>query len=249
MNGTGIKPPEARSFLPTETKAPQSSVAAPVPTLRRDGARITFVGEIDSKGPVSLAAVKHFVLRQPEETPKTIVINSSGGNVDEAFRVYEFLRALPMPLATVAEKSCRSAALIIFLAANFRRANPGAEFLLHGTHMGTDNLPQRLNARALQRYADNMKAGDDRILDLLEARTGFDRSEFEVEMNDERAMSEVFAVDSGIVHEWPGLNRCDSTWLETVRQIQAAKMILPPRLTSPNYMAACREAAHFPVVD
>ena len=256
MNDTATKSPDARSFLPTtetnvpvETKAPQPSVAAPIPTNRREGIQIKLVGEIDPNGPISLTTVKYFVLRHPEDTPKIIHLDSSGGSVDEAFRVYEFLRALPTPLATVADKSCRSAALIIFMSANFRVANPGAEFLLHGTHMGTDSLPPRLNARMLQRYADDMKAGDDRILDLLEARTGFDRSGFECEMKDERAMSEGFAISSGIVHELTGSNRCDPTWPEAVRQMQAAKMILPPSLTAPHYLAACREAAHFPVID
>ena len=250
MIDTDTKPTDALSFAPTEAKAPQPSIAAPVPTRRREGTRIHLVGEIGPKSPVSLASVRELVLRQPEETPKTIVLNSSGGNLDEGFRIFEFLHALPIPMSTVAEKYCRSSALIIFLAGNFRIANPGTEFLLHPTNMSADDLPQCLNARTLQRHADNMKAGDDRILNLLEARTGFDRSAFEVEMSNELPMSESFAIDSGIVHEWPGLNRCYPNWSDAVRQMQAAEMILPPRLTSPNYLAACREAdAHFSVVE
>ena len=251
MNNTDTKSPEARSFLPAEIQvpvAPQPSIAAPVPTKRREGARINLTGEIDPKGPLSLLAIKQMVLRHPEEMPKTIYINSSGGNILEAFKAYEWLHSLPIPMATVADKHCLSAGLILFLAGDFRIANPGTELLLHGTHMGTDDFPPRLNAQKLQRYSDDLKSDDCRILDLLEARTGFDRSAFEVEMSDERAMSECFAIDSGIVHELPGLNRVDPTWVEAARQMQAAGMTLPPRLASPNYFAACREAAHFPVI-
>ena len=228
----------ARSFLPTEPRA--TSVVEPTATKRKEGVLVCLSGEIGEKGPISLAAVKRRLLLQPD-MPITILINSRGGNTNEAFKIYDYLRALPTPLATVADKNCCSAALIIFMAADFRLALPGAEFLLH-------ELPRRLNARTLQRYADNMKSADHQVLDLVEARTGFNRCKFEEEMNDECVMSESFAIQSGLIHEWPGLNRCDPTWPDHVREIQSAKMVLPQWLTSANYLAACRAAAHFPMV-
>ena len=86
---------------------------------------------------------------------------------------------------------------------------------------------------------------------LLEARcAGFDRSDFAAEMSDEQPMSEAFAMRSGLVHEiWPGFNHVDPTWPDAVRQMQSGGMILPPRLVSANFFAACREAAHFPVIN
>ena len=236
----------ARLFLPPEPQA-RSVVVEPAVTKRSEGLRICLTGEIGTEAPISLAAVKKKLLLQ-RDAPKTIVINSSGGNVTEAYRIYNFLRAMPVPLATVADKMCRSAALIVFLAADFRIAMPRAEFLLHQAHMSADDLPRRLNSRALRRYADDMKSADDRILDLLESRTGYRRRYFEGEMGDECIMSEAFVIESGLVHEWPGLNRCISTWSDDVRAIQSAKMILPQYLTSANYLAACRASAHFPPV-
>ena len=235
----------ARSFLPTEPRAP--SVVEPTATKRKEGVLVCLSGEIGEKGPISLAAVKRRLLLQPD-TPTTIVINSRGGNTNEAFKIYDHLRALPTPMATVARQNCSSAALIIFMAADFRLAVPGTEFLLHESHMAADDLPRRLNARVLQQYADNMKSVDRQVLDLVEARTGFNRCKFEEEMNDESPMLESFAIESGLVHEWPGLNRCDPTWSNHVREIQSAKMILPRWLTTPNYLAACRASAHFPPV-
>ena len=85
------------------------------------------------------------------------------------------------------------------------------------------------------------------MLDLLEARTGFDRGRFEAEIDDEILMTEADAIQSGIVHEWLGSNRCSPRWLDDVGAL-SAKMPLPNYLTTANYFAACRAAAHFPAV-
>ena len=254
MNSTETKPVESRSFLPAEIQvpvAPQPPIAASASTSRRrEGARINLRGEIGRDSPISLAAVKNLVLRHPEETPKMLVLNSGGGSISEAFRVYEWLHALPVPLAIVADTRCCSASVIILMAADLRIANPGTQILLHGTHIDTESFPSRLNAKDLQRYIDDLKGDDDRVCDLLSARTGSDRDRFEAEMADEFYMSEAVAVELGVIHEWRGLDRpVDPTWPEAARQIRAAGMILPPRLLSPSYMSACRMAEHFPVVE
>ena len=181
-----MKISEGRSFLPTETITvemetlqPQPSIVPPAPIQnqitpirdvwqRREGFGVTLVGEIGRDKPISLAAVKDLVLREPEDAPKIILIRSSGGNVSEAFRIWEWLRALPTPLATVADKQCLSAALIIFLAGDLRIVNSGTTLLLRQTHMVADGLPSHLNAQTLQRYTDDLKSDDNRILDLLE---------------------------------------------------------------------------------
>ena len=113
-----------------------------------------------------------------------------------------------------------------------------------------EDLPSCLTAPVVQRYADNLRADDDRILNLLEVRTGSDWALFEKEMRDESNMSEAFALQSGLVHQWDGIDRqVDPAWPEAARQIQAAGMILPPRLTSPNYFAACDMAKNFKAAD
>ena len=115
-----------------------------MPTLRREGARVKLFGEVDSKGPISLAAIKEQFLSLNPKTPKTLVINSGGGDVEESFKIYHWLRALPAPLMAVAEKRCQSAALTIFLAADLRVAAPHAKILLHRTHIPRTKLPQRI---------------------------------------------------------------------------------------------------------
>ena len=94
-----------------------------------------------------------------------------------------------------------------------------------------------------------MNADDARILDLLQRRTGFDRSDFAAELNTEDLMSEAHAINFGIVHEFRGFDRpVDPGWPDAARQMQAAGITLPPRLTSANYFNACRTALHFPVI-
>ena len=103
------------AFLPNQSNKPTPPVVAkPTPTLRREGARVKLFGEVDPKGPISLAAIKEQFAGLNPKTPKTLVINSGGGDTGESFQIYHWLRALPVPLMAVAENRCQSAALTIF---------------------------------------------------------------------------------------------------------------------------------------
>ena len=59
------------------------------------------------------------------------------------------------------------------------------------------------------------------------------------------------AIECGLVHEVDGLTpRCSPTWPDLSRQIVSNRsIVLPKRELTANYFAACRAAAHFPVVE
>lgn len=117
------------AFLPSETKPTPLVVAPPVPTRWREGVRL--VGKIDPKGPISLAVVQKWINVSPEHSAKHFLLDSEGGCIAEAFRIFEALRSLPVPIAATAIHVC-SAALVIYAAADLRIAAPDTAFLLHG---------------------------------------------------------------------------------------------------------------------
>jgi len=65
--------------------------------------------------------------------PASILVNitSVGGYVDEGDAIYNYLKALNLPITTVAKKVCASIATKIFLAGDIRKVEKGTDFLIH----------------------------------------------------------------------------------------------------------------------
>lgn len=81
-----------------------------------------------------LKLVKFYRDLPGKKNPMTITINSSGGNANDGFAIFDIIRSSGMPVTTVALGSAESAALIIFLAGSKRRIHQNALLLTHETH-------------------------------------------------------------------------------------------------------------------
>ncbi|HYC76251.1 MAG TPA: ATP-dependent Clp protease proteolytic subunit [Planctomycetota bacterium] len=74
------------------------------------------------------------ILQKAEASaPVTVYINSPGGSADSGFAMFDALRFFDMPVTTVVNGLCASAAVMVQLAAPRQRrfAAPNARFLLH----------------------------------------------------------------------------------------------------------------------
>jgi ATP-dependent protease ClpP protease subunit len=60
-----------------------------------------------------------------------IHLSSTGGALQPAFAAYNYLRSLDIPIETHNIGTVESAAILLFLAADTRRADPHSRFLLH----------------------------------------------------------------------------------------------------------------------
>ena len=64
-------------------------------------------------------------------TPITIHIMSPGGELPVMFTIYDTIKKSRIPVVTINEGACHSAAFIVFLAGKYREMNPHATFIAH----------------------------------------------------------------------------------------------------------------------
>jgi ATP-dependent protease ClpP protease subunit len=208
---------------------------------------IALVGKIGIDQPVNVAAVRRALTGRPFDRIH-LSIDCTGGSSDQAFEIYDAIRAQPVPVSATVIKNCLSGGLIVFHAASLRSAKADATFLVHPVSIERDNLPISLTSRVLREHADSLARIDGRIADLLAFRTGYNREWLAEQGQDELDFTPADAINSGIVHSWEDLTQpCDPTWIDTASALKEFRNIyLAPHLLTENYFSACRTAAFFP---
>jgi ATP-dependent protease ClpP protease subunit len=91
---------------------------------------VNFVSGITPKSIASLIEITGEA-RKYGSSRIVIHISSTGGALQPAFAAYNYLRSLDVPVETHNIGSVESAAVLIYLAADIRRADPYSRFLLH----------------------------------------------------------------------------------------------------------------------
>ena len=66
----------------------------------------------------------------------TLIVSSSGGQVQPALDFYDFAKGLPINITTYAFGQVSSAAIVIYCAAEKRYAHSKSKFLIHGIRGG-----------------------------------------------------------------------------------------------------------------
>lgn len=231
-----------------DTAAPVASapsVAAPV----RPGEmlQIRLHGRIGPDAAISSAVVQRALETAGRYDRILIDLSTDGGDVDTAFNVYEILRSLPVPLAAVTDR-CHSAGIIVFLAAALRIAKPEATFQIHPLSISRDDMAERLTIQSLRAAARDLELIHNRNLQLIAARTSFDKAWFASESETENLLGIDAALHTGIVHAVEGVaGPCSLDWPETAKRLASERSIyLPQALTSANFMEACRVSQFFP---
>ena len=194
--------------------------------------------------------VRGDLARAPRADRLTMLVDSHGGTVDDAKAIFRAVRQHPAAIkrATVVNQCC-SAAILVLLAADYRRAQANAKILLHPTSMEPSQFNHAGRGRwTAARYADaaaRMQRIDDEILDLMAERTGASRAALAREDATETATPLPKAIGLGIVHSAAGFpSRCSPAWPDKAKAImRTGGMIgLPSHMFSPAFMAACRAA-------
>jgi ATP-dependent Clp protease protease subunit len=208
--------------------------------------RVNLSGPVGAGESISLAAVRRQVISR-RFGHVHFDINSTGGSVSESEKIFHYFRALPVPVSGRAVGQCLSAALTIFLAADLRIAAPQCEFLLHGTAIGRETLPEgRLTANVLKERAASLDLIDQSHAEMFATRTGTPADWFAVEATNEDPLDMADAIATGLVHEFEGVTwPVDAAWPAWISKARADRQAIyfPHYLETPNYFAACRAAA------
>ena len=130
----------------------------------------------------------------------TVCITSPGGDPSQALFAYEILRALPVPLHTHAIGSVQSAACIILLAGEQRRASPGANFLFHET-IWTPPAATPIDIDTVLGQAEGIKHHDRWNYRLFAERLGKPEREVSKWFRGQRMRDTDFVLKHGVIHE------------------------------------------------
>lgn len=193
---------------PRRTRAVQiiASMCPPIGISRRaETLYIELEGEVgsahDGKG-IFAAPIEVALRRHASASHVEVTINSLGGFVDEAFRIYKVLRAAgeTAHLTTVAGRVCASAATIVLMAGELRLAeSAGSRILLHQAEVVPRSKGGRWTADQHARAAQRIRSTNEKIVALFAERCG-NRRFFEREFASESPLPLWLAKAQNVVH-------------------------------------------------
>ena len=148
------------------------------------------------------------------EDDKTIDIHihCRGGNVIEGWAIYDALRHSGKEISATIDGECSSMATIVLLSApkERRKAYTNAHFCIHNPSATTYNLDWsesltadniEKGAARLTKQAEQLRAEQDRILDLYVERTGTDRETLQAVMDKDVIYGMDKAIELGFISE------------------------------------------------
>ena len=156
-----------------------------------------FFGDSDA---VTFTGVDDFINSISDEDGEiSLRINCRGGMIDEAWTIYDSLRATGKTITAEVIGEASSSATILLCAAQrgSRAAHPNAKFLFHYPFVAGVNQPSR--ADDLDNIARDLRDEERRLLDLYVERTGCDREEMDALMREDRMVDATEAKRLGFI--------------------------------------------------
>jgi len=134
----------------------------------------------------------------PDEKEFKFNIDCDGGTVSEGMRIYDVLRTSGKTLFCNIEGGCHSMAIVLLLAAPLenRTANPNSRALIHEVRGGSWDM---LRAEEMRILADAIEVEQNAILDIYTDRTGYDRSQLELLMKEEKQRTAQELINYGFI--------------------------------------------------
>lgn len=157
----------------------------------------------DAEG-VCFKDIDSFIESMPK-ADKTIDIrlHCDGGSCLEGWAIYDRLRATGFEISATVEGNAASMATVILMAApkERRRAYRSAQICVHNPWICPWALGDAVNADDLQKYADDLRREQNKMVDLYVDRCGCDRDEIQALMNEDKYIDVDEALSLGIIGE------------------------------------------------
>ena len=151
-------------------------------------------------GEVNLRQVDKQIQDNLDAEKLTIHIRSEGGDVDEGFAIYDKLvthgKENNVVIETRIEGLCASIATVIAMAGSIRSMTENSDFMIHTPFTWAEG-----DADEFQKYADQLQAIEDKIIDFYVAKTGAARNSIEEMMKEETWLTSDQAKELGFVTE------------------------------------------------
>lgn len=138
-----------------------------------------------------------------EDTAIDIRLHCDGGSVMEGWAIYDRLRQTGKEITATIEGNCASMATIILLAApkERRRAYENAHICIHNPWLCPWALGDAVTADDLQKYANDLRSEQERMVSLYVERTGSDAAELQNLMNEDKYIDTTEALRLGLISE------------------------------------------------
>lgn len=153
------------------------------------------IGSFDGQKGVELMDVISQVRKQPEATGFNVYIDSPGGSVDVGFDIYNYLKSLGLPIATVGEGLVASIATVIFMAGNKRIVSPDTEFMIHLPMGGIEFA----TASEMEDYTKRMKQVENEIVNFYSNTLNLGKEALFPLLRNETWLSDEQLIDLGFV--------------------------------------------------
>ena len=138
-----------------------------------------------------------------EDKAIDVHIHCNGGDVLEGWAIYDRLRATGKEITTTVDGTAASMATVIMMAApkERRKAHANAQILVHNPWVDPMWMGGAATAEDLEKAAAQLKAQQDRILDLYVERCGCDREEMAALMAEDKFIDTDKAIELGMISE------------------------------------------------
>lgn len=151
---------------------------------------------------ITFRDINEFVGSIPtEDNNIDIRLHCNGGSVTEGWAMYDCLRMSGKNITATVEGTCASMATVILMAApkEKRYAYENAHLLLHYPYMCPAALGDMATADTLSDAAKNLRAEQDKMVDLYVERCGCDREELTSLMAEDRMIDAKEALRLGVI--------------------------------------------------
>lgn len=130
-------------------------------------------------------------------------LHCDGGSVTEGWAMYDRLRATGKEITATIEGNCSSMATVVLMAApkERRRAYKSAHICVHNPWMCPWGLGTAVTADDLQKYADDLRAEQEKIKNLYVERCGCTAEEIQAIMDEDKYIDTDKALELGIIGE------------------------------------------------
>lgn len=159
----------------------------------------TFTGDVDKKSVQdTIASINDELYNKPVRKMK-VLIASSGGDIDSGVNMHAYLKALPIPVETIAFGKLDIAAIPVFLGGKRRLAVRGCQFLFHeGRYTVLDpTAPLHAHEEAVAVFRSNLHS----TIYILAHETDNDTETVAHMLRKSKIMNETEALEFGLCHE------------------------------------------------
>lgn len=188
------------------------------------------IGDFDDAKGINLVDVIGQVKAQPKATAYTVHINSEGGIVDVGLDIFNYLRSLKKPIATVGSGMVASIATVIFLAGDERKVQEGTKFMIHmpwGSAEGNAEeikgyarLLEGYEKKLINFYKKELRLQDEAIRPLLREETWLSQDQLSslgfTTSASIKAVAKAKITVNPNKHDTMNLNDKDRHWMESL---------------------------------